>query len=111
MSTDVKINWHGVTPLPSAAETPSKPAVVVNKIKSLIGYGKPKEGEEVTKTEASPTEATKKSYRQAPEKIPPVFDGSQLLVFGIFESGEKPTGATIVADSPDGPLSIDIEVC
>ena len=46
---------------------------------------------------------------QVPEKISPVFDGSQLLVFGVFQSS-IPTGVTITAESPDGPLSLNIKL-
>lgn len=52
-----------------------------------------------------------KKYQQAPEKIPPVFDGSQSLIFGVFtDVSLKPSAAIITAESPHGPLSIKIEV-
>ena len=90
-STDVRIKWHGV---PSPPEN-SSALMAVNTEKTLMGYGKP----------------AKKYYRQAPEKIPPIFDGSQLLIFGVFENPDEiVTGCTITADSPDGLLSIYIQV-
>ena len=94
---DVSVNWSGV---PNQVE---QPEVKINTEKTLLGYGKPVKGNEnVT--------ARDQTYKQVPEKIPPIYDGSQLLVFRIFGPGEMPTGVNITAESPDGPLSIQVEV-
>ena len=77
-----------------------------------MGYGKPVKatGNKSAGTSAG-SGTTKKTSMQVPERIPPIFDGSQLLVFGVFENpDEKPTWCTITAESPDGPLSVEIEV-
>ncbi|CAG7721881.1 unnamed protein product [Allacma fusca] len=107
--TNVQIKWEGVTPLSQKA-----PATVpINKEKTLMGYGKPVETETVEKSSAVLNDAApvKKSYLQAPEKVPPIFDGSQLVILGVFDNPEeKPTGAVITADSPDGPLSVQLEL-
>lgn len=73
----------------------------LNKEKTLLGYNKPME---VDSHSHSPPK-----NRQSPRRIPPVYDGSQLLVFGLFKE-DIPKGATISAKSPDGPLSIKVEV-
>ena len=108
-SIDVRLNWHGVTAPPPEKSSPPAP---VNTEKTLMGYGKTVEAPAEKSTAASSESVpTKKPYRQAPERIPPIFDGSQLLVFGVFENpDEKPTGCTITAESPDGPLSVEIQV-
>lgn len=101
---DVQITWDGLSLQKDETETSSP--VLVNKEKTLMGYGKPLEGDKPMKV----AEGVKK-YQQAPEKIPPVFDGLQSLIFGIFNDvSSKPTAALITAESPDGPLSIKIEV-
>lgn len=50
-----------------------------------------------------------KSWKQAPRKIPPVHDGSQMLIFALF-TGQQPKSVTIKAQSPDGPLTIKVDV-
>jgi hypothetical protein len=53
----------------------------------------------------------KPQFSQAPKNIPPIFDGNQLVVFGMFPlDHDKPTGVKIIANSPDGPLSLEIPV-
>lgn len=47
--------------------------------------------------------------KQAPKRIPPVHDGSQLLVFGMFR-GNIPTAAVITAKSLDGELTFRAQV-
>ena len=97
----MKISWTGLEDFPFDEPTAqdSKALLPKNTSKTLLGYGKPLEP-------GSEGNSSIKSYRQAPEKISPVFDGSQLLVFGLFlNMEEKPTGVTITADSPDGPLT------
>jgi hypothetical protein len=95
----VQVKWTGIL-----EHEPAQP--VINKEKTLLGYGKPLE---------APSHGTdhnqKNSYWQVPQKIPPIFDGSQLIVFGVFPSEiAAPSGVEITALSPDGPLSISIEL-
>ena len=50
-------------------------------------------------------------YGQAPMTIPPIFDGQRLLAYRLFNKEEgKPVWVRIVAESPDGPLSIEIDI-
>ena len=46
---------------------------------------------------------------QAPVKIPPVFAGGRLLVYG-FVKGARPSNVRLAATSPSGPLSFDVPV-
>jgi len=72
-----------------------------NKVKTLLCYGKP-----ISEEKAKPPKS--KIYKQIPDEISKIFDGDQLVVFGVFPTNEVPTGVEIVAESPDGPLSINI---
>jgi Ca-activated chloride channel family protein len=44
---------------------------------------------------------------QAPVKIPPVFAGGRLLIYG-FVKEHRPTGVRLTANGPVGPLSFDV---
>jgi len=91
---EIKIEWKGI-------EESFSP-IIINKERTLMGYNKP----------IKPSSGFGKKFWQAPKKIPPVFDGSQLVVFGVFPKNKpKPTGATIKAESSEGPLILDLEVC
>jgi Ca-activated chloride channel family protein len=46
---------------------------------------------------------------QSPSRVPPVFAGGRVLVYGFVKSG-RPSRARLTADSPAGPLSFDVEV-
>jgi len=95
--TEIQFEWQGVEPVAKESGTPPE----VNMEKTLTGYKKPKEQETVDKLP--------KTYQQAPVQIPPIFDGSQMLVLGLFQN-EIPTGVHISGKSPDGPLTLDIPV-
>ncbi|XP_037026786.1 von Willebrand factor A domain-containing protein 5A-like [Bradysia coprophila] len=92
--TDIHLEWDGLSPI---QEKPT----ILNKTKTLLGYNKPIESDELT-SETSPR------IKQSPEKIPPVFDGSQLIVFGLFKN-DCPKSVLITAQSPDGPLTVRVE--
>ncbi|CAL8097329.1 unnamed protein product [Orchesella dallaii] len=91
---DIELQWEGLETTPIAEKT----TVEVNKEKTLLGYNKP--------LESGPQSAP--GNKQSPKRIPPVYDGSQLLVFGMFNS-ECPSAVAIKALSPDGPLTIKVE--
>jgi Ca-activated chloride channel family protein len=46
---------------------------------------------------------------QAPVKIPPVFAGGRLTVYG-FTKGTRPSSVRLTATGPSGPLSFDVAV-
>lgn len=92
-------------------------------------YGKDSEPDEIEKSEKSLGQVknqTKKDDRnverignvvefqlngQVPTQIPPVFDGSRLLVYHIYKEEEPiPHKISINTASPAGPLLIDIAV-
>ncbi|XP_037037798.1 uncharacterized protein LOC119075459 [Bradysia coprophila] len=74
----------------------------LNTARTLIGYNKPIETEAVT------SESRLSGIKQSPKKVRPIFDGSQLLVFGIFKNG-GPKSVLITAHTPDGPLTLRIK--
>ena len=48
---------------------------------------------------------------QAPSKIPPIFDGTRLLAYYFYSlEARKPTQINIKADSPAGPLIINVSI-
>lgn len=82
--TDITLEWEGLASDPVKEQlTP-----VLNKKKTLLGYNKPIESDSLT-PESSP------KIKQSPKRIPPVYDGSQLLVFGLFKNYCESGGNTI----------------
>jgi hypothetical protein len=86
---DVNVEWVGL-------EGPE-----LNKEKTLFGYNKP----------LNPEEEVSKHY-QSPKNIPPIFDGNQMVIFGLFPPSikKKPKAVKITADTPDGPLTLELPV-
>ena len=66
--------------------------------KTLLGYMKQK-----MKTQLSIT-------GPAPSKLPPVYDGQRLLAFCLFSDKENPVGVQVTAESPDGPLTVYLDI-
>jgi hypothetical protein len=93
--SDVKVEWKGENGTITCKQW-QEPDVETKK--TLLGYMKPKS------TGAIPINGP------APAKMPPVYDGQRLLAFCLFPNKEKPTGVTIAADSPDGPLVVDLAI-
>ncbi|XP_021950085.1 von Willebrand factor A domain-containing protein 5A [Folsomia candida] len=79
--TNIKIEWEGV----------QQP---IFQEKTLDGYNK---------------NINSQNTLTSHDKISPIFDGTQVLIFGVFEA-EKPLGAKIMADSPDGTLTLGMKL-
>ena len=75
--------------------------------RTLLGYMKP-----ITVGKREVSDAfNDEIFGQIPRQIPPIFDGSRLLVYHMFEGKSKmPKHVKVTADSPDGPLSAIIDV-
>jgi len=98
--SEVSLNWIGISD-----EKDPETSANLNRKKSLFGSKKP------VNQETSKKELKQQSkYFQAPKEIPPIFDGSQLLVVGVFPNTRIPTGMKITAQTPDGPLSLELLV-
>ncbi|XP_037040285.1 von Willebrand factor A domain-containing protein 5A-like [Bradysia coprophila] len=82
-------------------DVPERQASDVVVENTLFGYNKPIESE-------AGSESYLSGIRQSPKKVRPVYDGSQLLVLGIFKNG-CPKSVLITAHTPDGPLTVKIE--
>ncbi|XP_035700370.1 von Willebrand factor A domain-containing protein DDB_G0292740 [Folsomia candida] len=90
--TEINLEWIGLS---------SATSVELNPEKTLFGYNKPLQPEIIKE----------KTFSQSPKNIPPIFDGQQMVVFGIFHPGvDKPSGVMITANSPDGPLTLNISM-
>ena len=98
--TDVDILWDG-TSATGGADLEPEPEVETQK--TLLGYNKPKKTKETKSV---------KLEGLAPRKIPPVYDGSRLLIYHLFDETERsiPKTVTVTAKTPDGPLSLSIPV-
>ena len=101
---EVEVLWTGVAEDRNAAEQKQEPELETKP--TLLGYMKPKP--------PRPMEATEKKlsrFSQAPAQIPPIYDGTRLLVYKLFhpESG-VPKSVKITALTPDGPLSVEIPI-
>jgi len=94
--SEVMIDWVGVTL--NEDMTAKEPEVETKK--TLLGYMKPKEDA----SKAPPV------FGQAPLAIPPIYDGTRMLVYRLFDAVEKPTAVKITAQTPDGPLSVVVPV-
>lgn len=98
--SDVELEWDSQE---NSTKKEEKSEPVLNKEKTLLGYNKPLHPESEEEYPSTP------EFLQSPKLIPPIFDGSQLLAFGLFPD-QVPNAVTIKAQSPDGPLTLKIEV-
>ncbi len=89
----VKVEWVGVD---LNQDLSPKPKAQLETKKTLLGYMKPKPDIAV------PTNG------QAPLVLPPVYDGSRLLVYRLFGQEERPTAARVTAETPDGALEAEV---
>jgi len=96
--SEVSIKWFGISD-----EKDPETSVKLNRKKSPIGPKK-------TVSQSKEQNQEHKNYFQAPKEIPPIFDGSQLVIVGIFPNTQLPTGIKITAKTPDGPLSLELLV-
>jgi hypothetical protein len=93
--SEVKVVWDGISDEVDGAFEPE-----LEKKRTLLGFMKPKK-------------ETKRVLRldgQAPIRIPPIYDGTRLLVYRLFAADAVPKTVKITAQTPDGPLSVDLPV-
>jgi hypothetical protein len=96
---EVSVVWTGVVDDQQGAEEPTE----VETKPTLLGFMKPKPN--------SKSENKLSAFGQAPSRIPPIYDGTRLLVYRLFKSQSGiPTGVKITAQTPDGPLSVEVPV-
>ncbi len=88
--TKVKIEWIGAVEKDAGLEAVEPE---VEEKKTLLGYLKPK---------VIPLTG------QCPLILPPIYDGTRLLAYRLFDKKEKPTGVKISAVCPDGPLTVEL---
>jgi hypothetical protein len=95
---EVAVSWDGIADEADAAQAPPE----LETKRTLLGFMKPKEkGQKKAVSLAG----------QSPSKIPPIYDGTRLLVYRLFDAGKGvPKSVKITAQTPDGPLSVDIPV-
>lgn len=93
--SNVKVDWdeNASKKIEDESEKEAKPQVM-----SLIGFGKPPKPEEVKLMKET----------QAPIIIPPIYDGSRLLLYKMFQTGKQPKTVKITAETPSGTLELSI---
>ncbi len=99
--SNVRVQWVGVEIKEDSTPIAKEPEVETKK--TLFGFGKPKMGE------GGGSKVVPRSG-QAPLVVPPVYDGSRLLVYRLFDKEEKPTAAKVIAQTPDGDLEAVVKL-
>merc|ERR1711963_273238 len=89
--TDLKVLWNGIDNNVNAKESEKKPK---EQVRTLLGYNKP----------ASEDEQTDGNQSEV------LFDGARMLNFKHFAKDETLEKVVIVAQAPDGPLSVTIPI-
>ena len=130
--SDIKITWDGIS-FGDAHQIRHEPKDLfeLETKRTLLGYMKPKKMARIVPEQDGPSGDAFKVI-QTPSNIPPLFDGKRFLMywdFGEFwktrpdlkksseffeqnmEKNERfPKNVTVVAESPDGPLSLDVKI-
>merc|ERR1711963_1122876 len=89
--TDLKVLWNGIDNNVNAKESEKKPK---EQVRTLLGYNKPTSEDE--QTDGNQSEV--------------LFDGARMLNFKHFAKDETLEKVVIVAQAPDGPLSVTIPI-
>eukprot|EP00121_Abeoforma_whisleri_P016571 Awhi_evm1s15201 len=101
--SDVEIDW-GVKP--KAKETVPATAAEAPMKKTLLGYKKPNA---VKTIQQQPNVV--QPLQQAPYKTPPILSNTRFLSYLILRPDEPtPTKVTIKANTPDGPLEVELDI-
>jgi len=97
--SEVGIIWNGIKG-EDDLKVGTEPEIETRR--TLLGFMKPK----------MTSQKLLQLQGQAPLKIPPIYDGSRLLVYHLFSEKVKnvPKSVTITANTPDGPLSVDLPI-
>jgi len=93
----VSIDW-GLKESPINKEEKIKEKPFGQKVMSLLSYTSPSAKEQPV------------IIKQAPFIIPPIFDRNHFRVYCIFTGDKLPTSVTVIAESPDGPLTVELPV-
>ena len=103
--SNVQIYWKDNAP----SQTYYNMAVELVKEKTLLGYMKPKK--KPKKEDTRDNEICTHLVGQVPCKVPAIFDGTRLLAYHVYDKEDSiPKQIEITALSPDGPLSVVVEV-
>ena len=97
---NVKVDWGGkVEGSSSSSPAPSAPQGSI--VMSLLGYTSP---------QASSPPEPRVEVHQAPYRVPPVFDSQHFVIYAMYSENKPPTSVKITAQSPDGPLVVELPV-
>ena len=98
---NVKVDWGGKVEgsSSSASSAPAAPQGAI--VMSLLGYVSP---------QASAPPEPRVEVHQAPYRVPPVFDSQHFLIYAMYSENKPPSTVKITAQSPDGPLVVELPV-
>ena len=96
---NIKVNWGDHVQSPAPAPAPAAPSGAI--VRSLLGYVSP---------QASAPPAPRAEVHQAPFEVPPIFDSQHFLIYAMYGDATLPATVIITAESPDGPLTVELPV-
>ncbi len=104
--SDVRVDWGGaevmnLSEASPAAPVVAKPAAVKG---SLMGHRAVSSKPELKIRELPAC------MLQAPFKVPPIYSGTRFTVFALLRPDRLPSQITVTAQSPDGPVTLVMEV-
>jgi len=91
--TDLQILWNGIDKKLQAKESEKKPK---EQVRTLLGFNKPTFEDDQNLSDENQSEV--------------LFDGARMLNFKLFAKDETLEKVVIVAQAPDGPLSVTIPI-
>merc|ERR1711963_1205678 len=91
--TDLQILWNGIDKKLQAKESEKKPK---EQVRTLLGFNKPTSEDDQIVSDENQSEV--------------LFDGARMLNFKLFAKDETLEKVVIVAQAPDGPLSVTIPI-
>ena len=102
---NVQIFWDDT--LPQTAS--NNEAVKLETKKTLLGFMKPKKKIEIINDKMAGQNIH--LFGQVPSKLPPIFDGTRLLAYHIYDKENRtPKVIKIAAETPDGQLTVDVNI-
>uniref|UniRef100_A0A7S4NVN2 von Willebrand factor A domain-containing protein 5A n=1 Tax=Paramoeba aestuarina TaxID=180227 RepID=A0A7S4NVN2_9EUKA len=98
---NVRVDWGGKVEGSSSSSSSSSSGPQGSIVMSLLGYTSP---------EASAPPAPRVEVHQAPFRVPPLFDSQHFVIYAMYSDNKPPSSVKITAESPDGPLTVELPV-
>ena len=106
--TNVTVDW-GVLQNGHPVSSSSSSSIVSVGGRSLLGYESPSASKPPLL--GGSVDEQRVEVHQAPFNVPPVFHLQHFLIYGMYPKNKKlPSSVKVTAQSPDGPLSVELPV-